>query len=314
MTDADVDGSHIRTLLLTFFYRQMPELVARGYLYIAQPPLYKVKRGRSEQYIKDEEKFADLIVSGGVHGIVVTAGDGKVLKEEEVRNLVLGLKRVNRLLDQFTIQRVDPRIVMALASLGEGVSDKFVDKRAIDELAKSIKEQLSKDPAEQPVVEVTEVKRESGMELALRIATRVRGVIRESTITRALTQRGDFKDLAATLEVARKVGKSPYTVTDAQPDEDSETIVCEDLQKLIDVIDARGKKGLTITRFKGLGEMNPEQLWETTMDPKQRVFLQVKVEDAVAADEVFTVLMGDEVEPRRRFIEDNALKAKNLDI
>lgn len=307
MTDADVDGSHIRTLLLTFFYRQMNELVARGHLYIAQPPLYRVKRGKSERYLKEESDFVELIISGGVADLYAHSSDGVVTPPDELKQQVLILQGLDRILDHFSDERFDPRVILEFAKLEGKLEDNFATQESAEALAASLTEILSaKAPGER---EVRITSGEDGIKVQL--TTRLKGVLKETSLSRQFCERADFKRLTRIIDDARKLGRAPFRFLE---DNAKEVATCDDYEGVFSVIDERGRKGLTITRYKGLGEMNPEQLWETTMDPAHRTLLQVRIEDALQADDIFTVLMGDQVEPRRKFIEDNALRAKNLDI
>lgn len=308
MTDADVDGSHIRTLLLTFFYRQMNELIARGHLYIAQPPLYKIKRGKTELYMKDEAAFANFVVSGGVSNSVLKSSDGKETEAEILKHQVLNLTRVEHLLDIFNTERKDPRVVQWFAKRAGQYDGFSSNKELADQLVKELESNLSKRvPGE---IKVALVERPEGHQVVVK--SRKTGIVRETVLGDELLQRGNFVRLRRVMEEADKLGKEPYSLYDQEKGE--EIAICSDLEDIVRVVDERGRKGLAITRYKGLGEMNPEQLWETTMDPEHRTLLQVRVEDAIQADDIFTVLMGDEVEPRRRFIEENALKIRNLDV
>lgn len=308
MTDADVDGSHIRTLLLTFFYRQMYELIARGHLYIAQPPLYRVRRGKSDRYLKDESEFTALIINEGVGGVSVISADDSQVDEEILKRAASSLYQIVQVMETLSLERFDAKVVreFALFVLTSGVVDFGVEqevKRCSTELEEKIKKFAP---------EVTLSIQRQGDDRSIIVETRVKGVLRRTVLSHTLSQRTEFKRLMHLLAEALKIGHAPYTVLDKSTKKRLE--VCDSLDALRTLIDERGRKGLSITRYKGLGEMNPEQLWETTMDPEVRVLLQVEVEDAVEADSVFSVLMGDDVEPRRKFIEENALKTKNLDI
>lgn len=307
MTDADVDGSHIRTLLLTFFYRQMTELVTRGHLFIAQPPLYKLKRGKSETYIKDESMFADVIASGGTHELEVSSSDGVTTRSDLLKSIVLGVQGLREILDGFYLERVDARVAQIVASLPGDIEEYFKNLDGVKRLAADVKPLLEKKISGEISVEALDDKID-GPKIVVK--TRLKGIRKETAIHKAFVARPDMHRLRFVLNEARKLGEAPFTMKD----DDGSATIHEDLEALVRSIDERGRKGLTITRYKGLGEMNPEQLWETTMDPKNRIMLQVQVQDAIEADGIFTVLMGDEVEPRRKFIEDNALKTRNLDI
>jgi len=309
MTDADVDGSHIRTLLLTFFYRQMYELVSRGYLYIAQPPLFRVKRGKLDRYLKDDQEFGDMVISGGVADVTLrSVTDGIVSSGDSLREGVVNLNRVPHLLHEFANDRLDPRIILAVAKWVKGKSAEMVET---PEALESLKEALMAELAAISTTEQEILTVSVGTELRLEVTTRRKGIARTTPVGRTLFHRSDFKQLVSLLEQADQFGVGPYQIVD----EAGKTVASfTQIEDIVRIIDERGRKGLSITRYKGLGEMNPEQLWETTMDPSNRRMVQVRVEDAVEADGVFTVLMGDQVEPRRRFIEDNALKTRNLDI
>jgi DNA gyrase subunit B len=314
MTDADVDGSHIRTLLLTFFYRQMTELVARGHLYIAQPPLYKLKRGKGENYIKDEGMFADVIAGNGTAGLVMHSSDGVKTDAEMLKRFVLSVQSLKEIIDGFNMEKMDARVIEAFASLDLELETAFASKQSAEKVLEQLKAALDKRISGEKHFSVSESANGGKPGISLVAKTRLKGVRKETQISSAILGRSDFERLRFVMIEARRLGKGPYSIVDSDGDAAAPKVSLDDLQALVSHIDERGRKGLTITRYKGLGEMNPEQLWETTMDPKNRVFLQVQVQDAIEADEIFTVLMGDEVEPRRKFIEDNALKTKNLDI
>lgn len=311
MTDADVDGSHIRTLLLTFFYRQMAELVQRGHLYIAQPPLYRVKRGKSERYLKDESDFLDVIVGGGTHELEITSKDGVKTGDQDLKAIVLSLKKSEDLLDSLGKEGKDPRVVKLaseFSNLGQAVRNEGEAQKVKD----ALKEGLEARNIFVRSLEVRSKGHNGSAEHEIICVTSLNGGPRTTALNHELVERLDFAKLQEVMARALKLGKGPFTVKDKGNGKQLD--ICADLTALVKLIDERGRKGLTITRFKGLGEMNPDQLWETTMNPENRTLLQVGVEDAIEADETFTVLMGDEVEPRRKFIEDNALKTRNLDI
>ncbi len=309
MTDADVDGSHIRTLLLTFFYRQMHELVQRGYLYIAQPPLYKVKKGKSEQYLKDEKEFNDLIIKGGTNEAKVTSSDGHSVAGEDLVAQVINLKSVASSLARFSTERLDPRVVRAFAISSVNSGAVFSDKSTVEKLSKELEDLLNKVDTQITSISVAERSSPEGKDYAVRVITRLKGVQRITVLSRDLWTRSDFVDLHKTLIDVKKMGQAPFVLH-----ADGDTTESSDVDAVAVAIDERGRKGLSVTRYKGLGEMNPDQLWETTLESNNRRLLKVSIEDAIEADQIFTVLMGDEVEPRRKFIEDNALKIRNLDI
>ena len=304
MTDADVDGAHIRTLLLTFFFRQMPELIERGHLYIAQPPLYKVTRGKSVQYLKDEKALEDYLISMGIEEASLTLGSGEVRVGEDLREVIADAVRMRSLID----------------GLHSRYNRSVVEQAAI---AGALNPELSADPsqAEATVAEVSrrldmiaeETERGwSGEVLAdggLRFQRMVRGVKELSTIDMGLLGSADARHIDQLAARSREVYA---TVPVLQRKEGSLQI--SGPRALLEAIFAAGRKGLSMQRYKGLGEMNAEQLWETTLDANVRSLLQVKVPDATDADGLFSRLMGDEVEPRRDFIQENALSVANLDI
>ncbi len=312
MTDADVDGSHIRTLLLTFFYRQMHELVLRGHLFIAQPPLYKIKRGKAERYLKDEAEFTEFILNGSLQGVEIRSSDGTHTSGDSLKRQLLNFKRMRSLLEEFSTERMDPVVVLAAARSGIKDSQVFKDSDSCAVLTEKLKTAIKE--IEDRAVEASFVPSgENGQSSnGVLIKTRVKGAERHTMICPDFTLRADFVRLSQVLDEIGKVGMGPFIVFDK--DNNKELSTCSSFEKVFEFMDNRGRKGLTITRYKGLGEMNPEQLWETTMNPENRRMLQVKIQDAIEADEIFTVLMGDEVEPRRQFIEENALKIRNLDI
>lgn len=308
MTDADVDGSHIRTLLLTFFFRQMNELIGRGHVYIAQPPLYKIKRGKAEQYIKDETGFTEVIVNGGIQDLAVHSADNRVTRDNELKQIVLNIKRMDPLLQGFREERHDPRVVLAVAMSPLDAETSFQSKQAAESAMVQLQKFIDLKVGGDKQLEVVPAEDKPG-EFAIKVVSRLSGVVRETLVSSQLTMRGDFSRVRKIVTETRKLGNAPYRLVD----KDS-TVEAASFEDVARIVDERGRKGLSITRYKGLGEMNPEQLWETTMDPGARMLLQVRIEDALQADEIFTVLMGDEVEPRRKFIEENALKIRNLDI
>lgn len=312
MTDADVDGSHIRTLLLTFFYRQMNDLIVRGHLYIAQPPLYKIKRGKLDRYLRDEGDFLDLISGAGVSDAQLISADGIITKGEALKNSALMLSRVPHDLKVFEEEKLDPRVVTAFAKLAGDSPEVFANKDKLETLRKDLHVLLAKEDLLENELTLIESDKDGDKEWAIAVQTRLKGISRESVLSRRLYNRSEFRELKEIFVKAAELGNAPYRLVDEASGKDiSEAQRPEDVAK---IIDERGRKGLSITRYKGLGEMNPDQLWETTMDPTKRNLVQVKIEDAIDADEIFTVLMGDEVEPRRKFIEENALRTRNLDI
>jgi DNA gyrase subunit B len=297
MTDADVDGAHIRTLLLTFFYRQMPQLIESGYLYIAQPPLFKVKRGKTEKYIQSEAELQNMLFELAADDISLT------VKGQEVKNkaLVPFLKRLlsfERLLEWFERRRKDPGVLKILVT--EGVNkDRLKKKKEIAGLVEKIK----KDLPDITAGDIYEDEEHGAYGVEMR-----RRNYRIKVDTNLLLS-PEYRELETMYGHISELGKPPYKifVKDGQKEVASTTAL---LQYVMDT----ARKGLNIQRYKGLGEMNPQQLWETTMDPDKRMLLQVNVEDHVQSEEIFTTLMGDHVEPRKEFIVKHALEARNIDI
>jgi DNA gyrase subunit B len=312
MTDADVDGSHIRTLLLTFFFRQMPQIVERGHLYIAQPPLFKVKRGKKISYLKDERAFRDYLIAAGTENTEIRVHDGKVIAQEALAELIHDIINYQVSIDALSF-RLDHRVLDAMIRIGEFDIDIAVDKARVQESTAKVRRYLD-ERYPQESFEGPEITREEEVDLYdVSWRSRLAGVQRESLFDRDLMENTfDYRELV-TLDqrIAAKLGRVPQFEL-LLPKQ--EPISLTRPQDLADRIFEFAKKGQTIQRYKGLGEMNPDQLWETTMNPEARRLLQVRVDDLIAADEMFTTLMGDQVEPRRRFIERNALSVKHLDV
>ncbi|WP_319774833.1 DNA topoisomerase (ATP-hydrolyzing) subunit B [Breoghania sp.] len=304
MTDADVDGAHIRTLLLTFFFRQMPDLVERGHIYIAQPPLYKVKRGNSEQYLKDEAALVDFLINSGLEDTSLTLHSGEVRLGADLREVVETARAITNVLDGLHA-RYDRNAVEQAAIAGALSPVILDDQEKAREAAAYIARRLD-ILAEEFEKGWEGEAREDG---SLVFSRTLRGVKEVATIDAALLDSADARKLngyhAHLSEVYGKAAmlKRKDTVTPIRGP-----------RALFNSLLAFGRKGLSLQRYKGLGEMNPEQLWETTLDPNVRSLLQVKVREADAADDIFTKLMGDEVEPRRDFIQENALSVANLDV
>jgi len=299
MTDADVDGSHIRTLLLTFFYRQMPELVERGHVFIAQPPLYLIRKGKSLRYIRDEKEFRREIMRRATEDHTVEVGDGKKTKLQggELTNFLMALAEYVELFDKLEKRLGDERPINALLKAELGKKMELENKDKLESVDKELKAEGFK----------TTLRLDEEHNLyTLTFSSETLG---ERTIDWELVSSADYKRLLDLHRRVRDYDKPPFIIAT-----NGTQLTIEDRRELLEHVMALGKKAFTVQRFKGLGEMNPDQLWQTTMDVEQRVLLQVKVEDQVEADSIFTVLMGDVVEPRRQFIEDNALDVKNLDI
>ncbi|MDQ1197126.1 DNA topoisomerase (ATP-hydrolyzing) subunit B [Agrobacterium sp. SORGH_AS 787] len=304
MTDADVDGAHIRTLLLTFFFRQMPELIERGHLYIAQPPLYKVTRGKSVQYLKDEKALEDYLISMGIEEASLTLGSGEVRVGEDLREVIADAVRMRSLIDGLH-SRYNRSVVEQAAIAGALNPEISADASQADATVAEVSRRLDM------IAEETE-RGWSGEVLAdggLRFQRMVRGVKELSTIDMGLLGSADARHIDQLAARSREV----YATVPVLQRKDG-SLQISGPRALLEAIFAAGRKGLSMQRYKGLGEMNAEQLWETTLDANVRSLLQVKVNDATDADGLFARLMGDEVEPRRDFIQENALSVANLDI
>jgi DNA gyrase subunit B len=354
MTDADVDGSHIRTLLLTFFYRQMRQLVEHGYVYIAQPPLFRAKRGRTEVFIRDERALETWLMKRAVESRVVVLPDGTEISGEQLEHRLERLIAFRKLLQ--IVERRGPSREVVLVLLERDARDKafFADRAKVDSLAAALTT---------PARTVTVQEDEEHQAFALAIADRSGGYPRHHRVDQDFVTTGEFRTLASSYQDVKGI-RGPMVVKttgSTSPDDSAEAgegaaaanetaiggapideatrlaaepkpldsssgpkqphkavrdadVRVESLDELVEFFTAAGKKGVAVNRYKGLGEMNPGTLWETTMDPEKRSLAQVRAEDHMEADLMFTTLMGDQVEPRRKFIEDNALDVKNLDI
>ncbi|MGH7437291.1 MAG: toprim domain-containing protein, partial [Polyangiaceae bacterium] len=312
MTDADVDGSHIRTLLLTFFYRQMPELIERGYLYIAQPPLYRARRGKKDVYLKDQPALDRFFLEHGVDGLAVRASKGPTLFGEPLFRLAERLRMFRRALAKLD-RRADAAIIGQALHAAPFGKNELRERKRVEAAVPLIRERLErKRPDILPLSIDVGWDVEHGA-ARISIVPRQGSAARRVVIDWDLVDSAEYEELYAIEQDVRSIGPAPYFVREAGKNKAEETEV-EDADALWDHIDARGRKGTDLQRYKGLGEMNPSQLWETTLDPNTRVMLQVRLDDVVQTDQIFTILMGDQVEPRRQFIEDNALNVKNLDI
>jgi DNA gyrase subunit B len=310
MTDADVDGSHIRTLLLTFFYRQMPELVERGHIYVSQPPLYKVKRGKKEEYIKDEKAMLRYMMRQATSDVSVkSVSTGKTVEGAKLSKLLESVTEYKRYFERFA-RRLgnDPKLLNILLDAFNGPDG--VMRSGIRKLRKAFENEELMLQIEAKIADAgykTEILTDEEHGLSEIEVTPVVGhpilfdwnLASYVEFTKAVELRGMFENELP----------APFVVTEGEKEEEVAT-----REDLLEKVLAAAKKDLTIQRYKGLGEMNPEQLWETTMNPEFRTLLQVQIEDAIETDQIFTVLMGDQVEPRRKFIEDNALDVKNLDV
>jgi len=301
MTDADVDGAHIRTLLLTFFFRQMPQLIEGGYLYIAQPPLYKVARGKSEVYLKDQAALDDYLVEMGIEGAVLRLQSGEEIAGADLARVVEGARAFRRALDSFPTHY--PRAILEQAALA-GAFDAGRADADLQAVADAVAARLNMVAVEYEKGWTGRITQDHG----IRLSRVLRGVEELRTLDGAVLRSGEARRLASLAGQHRDVYKTPARLVR----KDREQPVFGPIDLLKSIL-AEGEKGLTLQRYKGLGEMNPEQLWETTLDPEARTLLQVKVEDLAEADDIFSKLMGDVVEPRREFIQANALSVENLD-
>ncbi len=303
MTDADVDGSHIRTLLLTFFFRQMPEIIERGYLYIAQPPLYRVKRGNSEIYLKDEKALEDHLVNLAVNDCILTLGGGGQIAGEDLRARINNARKVKTLLGKVS-SKVPADIVEQAAIAGALNVEILQDHDRGLDLAKEVAIRLDTN-ADQLARGWEGSVLDDG---ALAFSRTVRGVKETHVLDQGLLRSAEARALhSMSEELHEAFAKAATLVQKEKPYEIQGPV------DLVNVVTELGKKGMNVSRYKGLGEMNPEQLWETTLDESARSLLQVKIGHSDEAEEVFSTLMGDVVEPRRDFIQSNALKVANLD-
>lgn len=308
MTDADVDGSHIRTLLLTFFYRQMPELIERGNIYIAQPPLYKVTKNKKERYVKDEQALDDMLMTSALDSVAFCPSREVRITGDDMLQLVNEYNAVRMIIKRYSKRYpVDfLEVLLEIPAINETV---LTNKQEMETICAKIQARLNQENSTHAYYEI-ELEQETERHWWLpKLKMTSHGVLHTILINKDLFLSLDFRkliDFGVKLNSMIKEG--------AYVERDGKQHMVQSFAQAMHWLIAEAKKGQSIQRYKGLGEMNPEQLWETTMDPATRCFLQVRVEDAVAADKIFTTLMGDEVEPRRQFIETNALEVNNLDI
>ncbi|EEE38438.1 DNA gyrase, B subunit [Rhodobacteraceae bacterium KLH11] len=301
MTDADVDGAHIRTLLLTFFYRQMPELIEGGYLYIAQPPLYKVSRGKSEVYLKDQAALDDYLINQGVEGAVLKLGSGEEIIGQDLTRVVDEARQLKRVLDAFPTHY--PRHILEQAAVAGAFVPGAVDAD-LQGVADKVAARLDLIALEYERGWQGRITQDHG----IRLARILRGVEEVRTLDGPMLRSGEARKTGSFTQSLQEVYNTPATLIRR----DRMQAIHGPLDLLRAILE-EGEKGLSLQRYKGLGEMNPDQLWETTLDPDARTLLQVRVDDMVEADDLFTKLMGDVVEPRREFIQKNALSVENLD-
>jgi DNA gyrase subunit B len=309
MTDADVDGSHIRTLLLTFFYRQMPEVIDHGYLYIAQPPLYRVRKGKKDVYLKDDSALEEVLTRNAVGEIELRAQSGVVtLSGDPLLRLAGRLRRFRAVVGHLD-KRADARVVAGVIRTSCFDRHDMSSRERVEQAAASLRTYLERRYPDLFPASI-ELRRDHehgcwGIEVLPESKFRAR----RSVIDWPLVESSEYQDALGTERDLRSIGEPPYVVHAG-----AEEVTLEDAEAVTDYLERRGRRGVTVSRYKGLGEMNAEELWETTMSPDARVLRQVKVDDALSTDELFSILMGDQVEPRRKFIEQHALQVQNLDI
>jgi DNA gyrase subunit B len=301
MTDADVDGAHIRTLLLTFFFRQMPALIEGGYLYIAQPPLYKVARGKSEVYLKDQAALDDYLIEMGTEGAVLRLTDGQEIAGNDLARVIEGARQFRRVLDAFPTHY--PRPILEQAALA-GAFDPGRADADLQLVADTVARRLNLIAPEFERGWQGRITQDHG----IRLSRILRGVEELRTLDGAVLRSSEARRLGHLASQSRDIYRDPARLVR----KDREQAIHGPIDLLKSIL-AEGEKGLTLQRYKGLGEMNPGQLWETTLDPEARTLLQVKVDDVADADDIFSKLMGDVVEPRREFIQQNALSVEHLD-
>ncbi|MBX2849732.1 MAG: DNA topoisomerase (ATP-hydrolyzing) subunit B [Acidiferrobacterales bacterium] len=299
MTDADVDGSHIRTLLLTFFYRQMPELIERGYVYIAQPPLYKIGQGKSQRYVKDDVEFEAYLLELALQKAeVINAKSNKSISGDDLSKLCREYLSVEKTIERLSLD-YDPVVLKALI-------DQSVDEDNLnDEVINTIQEGLNENGYESPHYELEVIRNGS---VGLKITRRLHGMVKETEFGNQFWGSPEYTSIKNLADKLQTLLGDNLVVKRAEKE-----LECDEFSQALDWLMSTAKKGLNVQRYKGLGEMNPDQLWETTMDPEVRRLLKVVIEDDVSSDNTFTILMGDQVEPRREFIEKNAFTVNNLD-
>lgn len=311
MTDADVDGSHIRTLLLTFFYRQMPELIRRGYIYIAQPPLYKVKKGKQEQYITDDGEMDDLLLQLALDQTKLFPGESApAITDAALESIAKRFRKTTRAIDRLAI-RYPRDMLIALRDVTPLDLSQLGDQDAVTQWATALEEKLNSTRLEHSARYTMRVDCPEGEDAICvpTIAVKHHGTTQETQLHKDFFTSPDYRQICELHNALIGLIDSGAYIQRGD-----KQLAIERFEDAYEWLVKEGRKGLTFSRFKGLGEMNPEQLWETTMNPETRHMMKITIEDAVTADEMFTTLMGDQVEPRRLFIEENALNAENIDI
>jgi DNA gyrase subunit B len=310
MTDADVDGSHIRTLLLTFFYRQMPELIERGHIYIAQPPLYKVKQGKNEQYIKDDSALNAYLLNLALQGASVSLADGSLIDNERLIKLSSDYQTIQSIVDRLS-RTMDEGALRAIAN---GVRLNLDTEAEAAKSAEGLNSYFANSHERIAKPQIIVQKDERTERYRLLLSRKVHGNTKLSLIDSDFVHGADYDSLEKASAALTNVLGAGATVKRGDPDKTVKEAHVKDFREAMEWLLSEAERGVSRQRYKGLGEMNPGQLWETTMDTNTRTLLRVQIEDAIAADQVFTTLMGDEVEPRRAFIESNALIARNIDV
>ena len=311
MTDADVDGSHIRTLLLTFFYRQMPELIERGHIYIAQPPLYKVKFGKNEQYIKDDSELNQLLLKIALESASIQTPGGELIQGSELDELARNYQVIQAVVDRLSRTMDEDALRAIAAGIPLNLDTEFAAQESAERLRVALKESLD-SLALAPEVIVQKEDRTERFRLLL--SRRIHGNLKLSAISSDFIHGDDYQSLTAAARALSGKVLPGSRVRRGDPEKSQKEQVVADFRAAFAWLLSEAERVVSRQRYKGLGEMNPQQLWETTMDTTTRTLLRVQIEDAIVADQVFTTLMGDEVEPRRAFIEKNALIARTLDV
>ena len=311
MTDADVDGSHIRTLLLTFFYRQMPELIERGHIYIAQPPLYKVKFGKNEQYIKDDSELNQLLLKIALESASIQTPNGGLIQGSELDELARNYQVIQAVVDRLSRTMDEDALRAIAAGIPLNLDTESAAQESAERLRAALKESLD-SLALAP--EVTVQKEDRTERFRLLLSRRIHGNLKLSAISSDFIHGDDYQSLTSAARALSGKVLPGSRVRRGDPEKTQKEQVVADFRAAFAWLLSEAERVVSRQRYKGLGEMNPQQLWETTMDTTTRTLLRVQIEDAIVADQVFTTLMGDEVDPRRAFIEKNALIARNLDV
>jgi len=310
MTDADVDGAHIRTLLLTFFFRQMPEIIERGHLYIAQPPLFRIKKGKKGFYVKDERELQAYLLSESLENASLLNANSQALSTEDSKRIVIQMQKFVFVF-QALAKKLDSRILRYLI-VKDKLDESILKKKAslesiVTELKKLFADKFPVNAESFKAEVVEDLEHKENLKLVIETVQEKKRV--STVISKAFFENPDLIEILRLSGFVKELGGAPFKLK-----KQDETIAYDSAEDLVDEVLNQGRAKLSVQRYKGLGEMNPEQLWETTMDQKERQLLQVTVDDAAAADELFSILMGDVVAPRREFIEKNALKVRNLDV